>query len=134
MTKLFWFKVNTTVTFIHIIYRLLCEKTCLWRFTPDHTQTSLLSYRDKLENRNLACSKYRHDTFARTNIKGNDQTVPIHRLVCAVVHTTQNRFSHKEASMIKQQTNLLTYMHRDQHFLSSNATENETDTVCDIYV
>ena len=36
--------------------------------------------------------------------------------------------------MIKQQTNLLTYMHRDQHFLSSNATENETDTVCDIYV
>ena len=34
------------------------KKTCLRGFRPSHTQTSLLSYRDWLENRNFACSKF----------------------------------------------------------------------------
>ena len=35
------------------------EKTCLWVFQQSEFQTSLLSYRDKLENWNFARSKSR---------------------------------------------------------------------------
>ena len=39
------------------------NKTSLWGFRHNKTQTSLLSYRDQLENSNLNCSKFRYDTF-----------------------------------------------------------------------
>ena len=38
------------------------EKTCLPGFRQREFQTSLLSYRDKLENRNFNCSKFTYNT------------------------------------------------------------------------
>ena len=49
-------------------------------------QTSLLNYRDKLENRNLTCIKFTHNTFEKAINKGADQTARVCRVVweCAV--------------------------------------------------
>ena len=69
------------------IYGPKCDKTCLWGFRQSETQTSLLSYRDKLENQNFTCSKYRYDTFQKVNNKGVDQSAQMHRLVCTFVKT-----------------------------------------------
>ena len=48
-------------------------------------QTSLLSYRDLLEDQNFTCSKLRNDCFKNANNKGADKTARIRRLVCAIV-------------------------------------------------
>ena len=61
------------------------EKTCLRGFWQSEIQTSLLSYRDKLENWIFACSKFRYHTFQKANNKGADQTAQMRRLVCAFV-------------------------------------------------
>ena len=61
------------------------DKTCLWGFRQSGIQTSLLSYRDLLENRNFACSKIWYDTFQKANNKSADQTAWMRRLVCAFV-------------------------------------------------
>ena len=61
------------------------EKTCLRGFRQSEIQTSLLSYRDQLENGNFACSKFRYDTFQKANNKDADQTARMRRLVCAFV-------------------------------------------------
>ena len=45
-----------------LMYGLGREKTCLCCFRENEIRTSLLSYRDKLENCNFACSKFRYDT------------------------------------------------------------------------
>ena len=59
----------------------------LWGSQQSNIQTCLLSYRDKLENCNFACSKFRYDTFHLANNTGADQTEHMRRLVCAfVVH------------------------------------------------
>ena len=50
-----------------------------------HAQTSLLSYRDKVENCNFSYSKFIYGTFELANMKGADQPVRMRRLVCAFV-------------------------------------------------
>ena len=61
------------------------EKTCLPDFRQSEIQTSLLSYRDLLENGTFARSKSRYDTFHKVNNIGADQTAQMRRLVCACV-------------------------------------------------
>ena len=61
------------------------EKTCLRGFRPGKTQTSLLSYRDKLEAWTFGYSKKRYYTIQAVNNKGADQTAQMHRLICAFV-------------------------------------------------
>ena len=61
------------------------EKACLQGFRQNKLQTSLLSYRDKLEHCNFTCSKYTYNTFQKENNKGADQTAGKRRLVCACV-------------------------------------------------
>ena len=61
------------------------EKTCLQGVHQSEFQTSLLSYRDYLENWNFTCSKFILDTIQRVNNKGADQTALMRRLVCACV-------------------------------------------------
>ena len=63
----------------------LSRQTRLWGFQQSKTQTSLLSYRGKLEILNFICSMFRYDTFRKANIRGADQTARIHRLVCTFV-------------------------------------------------
>ena len=48
---------------VHFIYGPCHDKFCLREFRHSEAQTSLLSYRDKLENWNFACSKSRYDIF-----------------------------------------------------------------------
>ena len=67
------------------IYGPRREKTCLLGFCQREFQTSLLSYRDNLENWNFTCSKLTYDAFQKTNNKGADQTARMCRLVCACV-------------------------------------------------
>ena len=45
------------------VHRPRREKTCPRGFRPGHTQTSPLSHRDQIENRNFTCSKFRYDIF-----------------------------------------------------------------------
>ena len=61
------------------------ETTCLQCIHQSGFQTSLLSYRNKLDNRNFACSKCTYDNFVIRNNKGADQTAQMRRLVCACV-------------------------------------------------
>ena len=42
------------------------EKTCLWNFRQVETQTSLISYRDKLENWNFPCSRVERWYFPKS--------------------------------------------------------------------
>ena len=63
----------------------IIEKTCLWGFRQKEFQTSLLSYRDYLENRNFACSEFRYESFQKANNKGADQAARMRRLFCACV-------------------------------------------------
>ena len=61
---------------IFVIKGLYCTYyiwACLPGFQQSETQTSLLSYRDLLENWNFTCSKFRY-TFQKANNKGGDQT------------------------------------------------------------
>ena len=51
----------------------------------NEAQTSLLSYKDKIDNWNFACYKSRYDTLQKANNKGADQTGLMHRLACAFV-------------------------------------------------
>ena len=41
------------------------NQLCLWRLRQNEFQTSLLSYRDKLENWNFICGKFTYDTFQK---------------------------------------------------------------------
>ena len=67
------------------------DKTCLRGFRKSEIQTSLLSYRDKLEYQNFACSMFRDVIFQNANNKGVDQSARMRRLVCAyVVHKPPN--------------------------------------------
>ena len=54
-------------------------------FQQSEIQTSLFSYKDKLENQNFACSKSRYNNFQKANNKCVDQTAWMSRLVCAFV-------------------------------------------------
>ena len=45
------------------------EKTCLRGFRQSEFQTSLLRYRDYLENWNFTCAKFTYDTFQIANNK-----------------------------------------------------------------
>ena len=56
------------------IYGPCREKPCLRGFRQSEIQTSLLSYRDYLENWNFTCSKFTYETFQTTKNKGADQT------------------------------------------------------------
>ena len=61
------------------------EKCCLPGLRPGETQTSLLSYRDKLEAWNFGFSKYRYYTIYVANNKGADQIARMRRLICTFV-------------------------------------------------
>ena len=61
------------------------KKTCLRGFRLGETQTSLLSYRDKLESWNFGFSKYTYYTIEAANNNGADQTAQIGRLICTFV-------------------------------------------------
>ena len=65
---------QTLLLKIQCTYGPCREKTCLWGFRQSQIQTSLLSYRDELENGNLTCSKFTYGTFVKANYKGTDQT------------------------------------------------------------
>ena len=80
-----WFQIgsNSEGTSCNMVARR--EKTCLRGFRQSEFQTSLLSYRDKLENCNFTCSKYTYNTFQKANNEGADQTARMRRLVCACV-------------------------------------------------
>ena len=67
------------------LFRLRCDRTCLWASDKAKSRTSLLSYRDYLENCDFACSKFTYDTFQKANNYGADQSVQMRRLVCAIV-------------------------------------------------
>ena len=61
-------------------------------FWQSEFQTSLLSYRDQLENGNFTCSKFTYKTFRKANNIGADQTVQAGlRLCCS--QTPEDRFS-----------------------------------------
>ena len=68
-----------------------CGKTCLQGFQQSETQTSLLSYRDYLENWNDICGKFKNDTFQKANDKGTDQSAQMRRLVSAFVVSNPQR-------------------------------------------
>ena len=74
---------------VHLLVKIINgprrEKSCLRGFHQSEFQTSLLSYRDYLENWNSICSKFTYDSFQKANNKGADQTVRMRRLVCACV-------------------------------------------------
>ena len=48
-------------------------------------QTSLLSYRDQLENLDFTCSKFTYNTHQNANSKGVDRTARMRRLVSVCV-------------------------------------------------
>ena len=73
------------VAYIRIIIKPRREKTCIRSFLKGHTQTSLLSYRNYLENCNFASSKPRNKTFQYANNKGAGQTARMRRLICTFV-------------------------------------------------
>ena len=70
-------------------------------FGVSHKENSNQSPQLKIlarQNCNFVCSKFSCDTFQSANNKGADQTVWMHRLVCAfVVRNPEDRFSHVEA-------------------------------------
>ena len=91
------------------------EKTCLRSFHQSEIQTTLLSYRDYLENWNFTRSKFTYETFQKANNKGADQTAWMRRLVCACVIRTpppEDRFSRDEAQTI----NYIIYVVKGQHW------------------
>ena len=57
------------------------EKTYLRGFCQSEFHTSLLSYRDWLENRNFTYSRFTYDAFQIANSIGADQTARMRRLV-----------------------------------------------------
>ena len=61
------------------------EKTCLRGFRHSEIQTSLPSYRDALENRNVTLGKFTYETYQKANNKGADQSARMRRLVCVCV-------------------------------------------------
>ena len=100
------------------------RQTCLQGLRQSETQTTLLSYRDQLENCKFTCSKFRY-TFNLANNKGADQTAQMRRLVCAFVvrkhrrqvfscrgpyHTLQTKPQHHE----EEPQNALTVTYRRQ--------------------
>ena len=54
-------------------------------FCQSEIQTSLLSYRDNLENLNFTSSKFTYKIFQKAKNEGDDQTARMCRLVCACV-------------------------------------------------
>ena len=92
------------------------DKTCLRCYQRSEFQTSLLSYRDLLENWNFACSKLRYDTFKTANNEGADQTAQMRRLVCAcVVHKPPKTGFLVSRPKYDKQTNF-----KCAHFLQAN--------------
>ena len=69
----------------HQTYGPRREKTCLRGIRESEFQTSLVSYRDQLEDWNFTSSKFTYDTFQNANNRGADQTARMRRLVCACV-------------------------------------------------
>ena len=67
------------------IYGTRPDKTCLRGFRHNEPQTSLLSYRDYLENWNFNCYKFTYGTFQKANNKGADQSVRMRKLFCTCV-------------------------------------------------
>ena len=62
----------------------LCSTSILWAsshrlggFRQSEFQTSLLSYRDDLENWNFTCSKFTYHIFKKTNNKGDCQAAEL---------------------------------------------------------
>ena len=61
---------------------LKATKSVFHGFQQSETQSRLLSYRDKLEKQNVACSLLGYDYFQKVNNKGIDQSVQMRRMVC----------------------------------------------------
>ena len=61
------------------------ERACLRGFRQCEFQTSLLSYRDQLENLNSTSVMCTYITFQKPNSKGADQSARMRRLVCVFV-------------------------------------------------
>ena len=81
---LLWVSIdNTKKTLSEALYIIII--TCLRGFWQSAIQTSLLNYRDQIENWNFARSKSRYNTFQKANNKGAGQTARMRRLVCACV-------------------------------------------------
>ena len=93
---------NSYITFDFInfplAYLVLCQLSvlCLPGFRQSDTQTSLLSFKDKLENWNFACSKFRYNSFQNVNKKGDDQSAQADLHFCCS-QTPQDRFSRIKA-------------------------------------
>ena len=77
-----WVGGGTFLLFCYLFLEMIVngprrEKTCLPGFRKSVFQTSLLSYRDQLENRNFTCNKITYDTFqkqitkALTSLRGS---------------------------------------------------------------
>ena len=84
--------VSHTSCWTSAILKYLCplmqprhDITYLQGFGLRGTQTSLLSYRDWLENWNFACRKFKYDTFQKANNKGAYPTAQMRSLVYAFV-------------------------------------------------
>ena len=75
------------------------EKTCLSGVRQSEFQTSLLSYRDYLENWNFTRSKFTYETFQKANNKGTDQTAQAGLRMC-YSQTPQDRVSRIAALII----------------------------------
>ena len=77
------------------------DKCCPRGFRQIETQTSLLSYRDQLEDQSFACRKFRYDTFQNVKNKGADQSARMRRLLCAFVARKPQKtgFSRVEAQL-----------------------------------
>ena len=81
-----------------ILYGMWRQRTCLQGFWQSEITTSLLSYRDYLENWNFVHNKLRHDTFQEANNKDPDHSAWMHRLVCAFdIRKPKEGFSSVEA-------------------------------------
>ena len=90
------------------------DKTCLRGFRKSETQTSLINYRDWLQNIFFACSKFKYDTFKYVNIKGADQSarMRMRRLVCAFVVRQPRRqvFSRRSPYLLRDFKNAPFYI------------------------
>ena len=76
---------DIALTFLVMLSGPRRQKTCPRGFRQREIQTSLLSYKDYVENRNSTCSTFTYDNFQNVNNKGADQTAQMRRLVCACV-------------------------------------------------
>ena len=89
------------------------NKACLRGFRQSKTQTSLLSYRDWLENWNFPCYKFRYDTFQKANNKGAYQTAQMRRLVCTFVvrKPPEDSFSRIEVHRLSYNVHVVSFLY-----------------------